>query len=43
MVEKVESFVTRLRWKTYNFCKENRENYSKHFNKFGSKTLVTLP
>ena len=30
MVEKVESFVRRLRWKAYHFCKENRENNSDH-------------
>ena len=34
MVEKVESFVGRLRWKAYHFCKENREIDSNHFKNF---------
>ena len=41
MVEKVESFVGRLRWKAYHFCKENRENDSDHFKNFALKTLIT--
>ena len=41
MVEKVESFVGRLRWKAYYFCKENRENDSDHFKNFALKTLIT--
>ena len=40
MVEKVESFVRRLRCKAYHFCKENRENDSDNFKNFGLKSLV---
>ena len=43
MVEKVESFVRRLRWKAYQFCKENRENNSDQCKNFGFKTVVTPP
>ena len=43
MVEKVESFVRRLRWKAYHFCKENRENNSDQCKNFGFKTVVTPP
>ena len=43
MVEKVESFVRRLRWKAYHFCKENRENNSGQCKNFGFKTVVTPP
>ena len=43
MVEKVESFVRRLRWKAYPFCKENRENNSDQCKNFGFKTVVTPP
>ena len=43
MVEKVESFVRRLRWKAYHVCKENRENNSHHCKNFGFKTVVTSP
>ena len=41
MVEKVESFVGRLRWKAYHFCKENREIDSNHFKNFALTTLAT--
>ena len=41
MVEKVESFVRRLRWKAYHFCKENRTN--DQCKNFGLKTVVTPP
>ena len=43
MVEKVESFVRRLRWKAYPFCKENRKNNSNQCKNFGFKTVVTPP
>ena len=43
MVEKVESFVRRLRWETYQFRKENRENNSDQFKSFGFKTVATPP
>ena len=33
MVEKVDSFVRRLRWKAYHFYKENKENDIKHIKK----------
>ena len=43
MVEKVESFVRRLRWKTYQFRKEKRENNSDQCKSFRFKTVATLP
>ena len=43
MVEKGKSFVRRLRWKAYHFCKENRENNSDQCKNFGFKTVVTPP
>ena len=43
MVEKVESFVRRLRWKTYHFRKENRKNNSDQCKSFGFKTVATPP
>ena len=43
MVEKVESFVRRLRWKAYYFCKENRENDSDQCKNFRFKTVATSP
>ena len=43
MVEKVEGFVRRLKWKAYDFCKENRENDSDQCKNFGFKTKVTPP
>ena len=43
MVEKVESFVRRLRWKAYHFCKEYRENGSDHCKNVGFKTVATPP
>ena len=43
MVEKVESFVGRLRWKAHHFCKENRENDKNHCKNLGFKTIATPP
>ena len=43
MVEKVESFIRRLRYKTYHFCKENRENDSDQCKSFGFKAVATPP
>ena len=43
MVEKVESFVRRLRWKAYHFCKEHKENNSNQCKNFGLETVVTPP
>ena len=43
MVEKVECFIRRLRWKAYYFCKENDEGNNKQFTNFGVKTSPTPP
>ena len=43
MVEKVENFVRRVRWKASHFFKENRENNSDQCKNFEFKTAVTPP
>ena len=46
MVERVESFVRRLRWKTYQLRKENRENNSDQWKSLVAvilKTVATPP
>ena len=43
MVEKVESFIRRLRWKAHHFCKDNGKNDSRQFDNFGFKTSATPP
>ena len=43
IVERVESFVRRLRWKAYHFCKEYRENGSGHCKNVGFQTVATPP
>ena len=41
MVEKVESFIRRLRWKVHHFCKDNGQNDSRQSDNFGFKTSAT--
>ena len=43
MVEKVECFLRRLRWKAYHFCKENDQGDNRQLTNFGFKTSATLP
>ena len=43
MIEKIESFVRRLRWKAYHLCKKNRENDSEQCKNFRFKTVITPP
>ena len=41
MVEKIECFIRRLRWKAYHFCKENDQGDNERFTNFGFKTSAT--
>ena len=43
MVEKVESFIRRLRWKAYFFCKDAKRYDNASVNSFGFKSLATPP
>ena len=43
MVEKVENFIRRLRWKAHHFYKDNGPNDSRQFDNFGFKTSATPP
>ena len=43
MVEKVECFIRKLRWKAYHFCKENGQDVNRRFTDFGFTTPATLP
>ena len=43
MIEKVESFVKRLRWKAFYFCKEKEKPENKPQNLFGFKSPTTPP
>ena len=43
MVEKVECFIRKLRWKAYHFCKENGQDVNRRFTNFGFTTPATLP
>ena len=43
MIEKVESFVKRLRWKAFYFCKEKENSENKPQNLFGFKSPATPP
>ena len=43
MVEKVECFIRRLRWKACCFCKENDKDNNKQFINFGVKSSATPP
>ena len=43
MVEKVESFIRRLRWKAYHFCKDHTQIDDVPVKTFGFKTLKTPP
>ena len=43
MVEKVESFIRRLRWKAYFFCKDAKRYDNASANSFRFKSLATPP
>ena len=43
MIEKVESFVKRLRWKAFYFCQEKENPEKKPQNLFGFKSPATPP
>ena len=43
MVDKVECFIRRLRWKAYHFCKENGQDDNRRFTEFDFKTPARPP
>ena len=43
MVEKVQSFIRRLKWKAYHFCKDDKQIEDVPVKNFGFKSLTTPP